>query len=132
VLLGILGGVVQAAEAARVVEAQAQARFEQQVELIVLQARGLPGSSAQAARHAQVQDQRAALEPQQQVLGAPADRSRCAGRPAAPASLPRSASAAGDRRCAARDAMAVGRALDAATRGFDLGQLGQRRVSAPI
>jgi hypothetical protein len=73
VLRGILAGEVQAAEAARIVEAQAHARVQPQIELVVLEARGVLRQQAQAAGHAQVQNQRAALQSQQQIFRAPLD-----------------------------------------------------------
>ena len=98
VLARIVGGVQEAAEAARVVEAQRQPGIEQQVEVIVLQARRGARHGAQVARHPQVQQQRSALEPEQQVLGAAADLLDAAPGQLARQPAVRSASAGGDRR----------------------------------
>ena len=84
----IAGGEQQAAEAARIVEAQRLAGIEFDVDVIVRDARRRRGQHAQRARHAEMQDQRAGVGFEQQVLGASSgaangaarDRSRrCAG-----------------------------------------------------
>src|SRR5580700_12227361 len=67
----IAARIEEAAEAARIVEAQRQPGIEHQVEMVVGEARGTGGHGAQIARHAQMHEQRAGLESQQQVLGAP-------------------------------------------------------------
>ncbi|KAG0779222.1 hypothetical protein G6F22_010760 [Rhizopus arrhizus] len=63
----------QAAEAARVVEAQQAAIVEADVDVVVRTQRGITGQHAQAAGHAKVQHRAADGGVQQQVLCAPAD-----------------------------------------------------------
>ncbi len=71
VLVRALGGVVQAAESTRIVEAQRYAGVEQHVEVIVRDARRLGRKHAQAARHAEMQQQRSGVELEEDVLRAP-------------------------------------------------------------
>ena len=58
------------AEPARVVQTQSGVIREPELDVIVLAARGIRVDDAQAARHAEVHDQRAVLKPDQDVLGA--------------------------------------------------------------
>src|SRR5579864_4675094 len=124
----IAGGVDEAAEAARIVEAQRQSRVEHQVEVVVGQARGVGRHGAQVAGHAEVHQQRPRLELQQQVLGAPPDaRDALPGDPGRQGTRHRPAQARlvdGERGDAAL--ARVGR--EPAPRGFDLGKLGQART----
>ena len=76
----VAGHPVQAAEAARVVEAQATTVFEPQFVVVVLEPRRIHRHDAQAARHAEMRYQRAAIEFDQQVLGAPAHVTHCQSR----------------------------------------------------
>ncbi|EXF43084.1 hypothetical protein BAY1663_04502 [Pseudomonas sp. BAY1663] len=64
----------QRAEAAWIGIAQRLAGFEQQVDVLVLGRRQTGINQAQAAGHPQMDDQRAGLEADQQVLGAPLNR----------------------------------------------------------
>ena len=65
---------VHRAEAARIVEAQHRAIFEQPLEMVVLEARRVLRHDPQVPRHAEVQNQRAAIvEMKQQVFGAAGD-----------------------------------------------------------
>ena len=60
---------VQAAKAARIVETQALARIEHEVVVVVQQSRRTRRHHAQAAGHAEVGDERTAVEIDQEVLG---------------------------------------------------------------
>src|SRR5881394_1338990 len=63
-----------AAEAARVVEAQAAAAREHQVDMVVGPVRGRIAKKLKAARHPEVHEQRASLRAEQEVLAAPLER----------------------------------------------------------
>ena len=67
---GFFASPQQAAEAARIVEAHAQTRVEHDVDVIVQRRCSRARQQPQAARHSKVQDHRAALEIEQQVLRA--------------------------------------------------------------
>lgn len=64
----------QAAEAARVVEAQQATVFQADIDMVVRAHRRVAGQHAQAAGHAQVQHGAAGVGIEQQVFGAAADR----------------------------------------------------------
>ena len=70
---GVAIGPVQAAEATWVVEPQATTGIEQQVVVIVRQQRRGRVEHPQAAGHAEVQDQAAVVQVDDQVLGAATD-----------------------------------------------------------
>ena len=67
---GIVGREQQAAEAARIVEAQRVSGIEFDVDVIVRNARRRDRQHAQAARHPEMQDQRAGIGLEQQVFRA--------------------------------------------------------------
>ena len=70
---GLAGREQQAAESARIVEPQASPGIEHEVDVIVRE-RGRAGvEDAQAPRHAEMENQRARVGRDQQVLRAPAD-----------------------------------------------------------
>ena len=74
VLLWVVGGVQPRAEAARVAVAQTQATAQVQLDVIVLAVRRGWIIQAQAARHAEVYDQRCAvIQSQQKIFRAPLD-----------------------------------------------------------
>ena len=64
---------VQAAEAARIVEAQNLPGVDQNIPMIVRARRHIGAEQAQASRHAEMHDQGPAIERDQDVLGAPLD-----------------------------------------------------------
>ncbi len=68
----VLARPQEAAETARVIEAQAQSGIEHDVDVVVRRRRDRALHQSQTSRHAQVQDHRAVLEIEQQVFRAPA------------------------------------------------------------
>ena len=113
---------VHAAEAAGIVEADAAPRIEQDLDVVVRQARGIGLKHPQVPRHAEVDEQRASVGAHEQVLGAapdgmhpPAGELRLErGREAPPE--PSFVDAHGDDPPAPQDG------LKAATGGFDFGE----------
>src|SRR6185437_10876390 len=69
-LVRITGDIMQAAEAAWIVEPQQAPGIQQHVDMVVDPSRRIAGEHPQAARHAQMQQQGAGLEFEQKVLGA--------------------------------------------------------------
>src|SRR3972149_3099569 len=71
----MLQGVVlrpqDAAEAARVAEAEARVFAENKISMIMLIRRGISGQDAQAAGHAEAQDHRAPVEIKDKIFGVP-------------------------------------------------------------
>jgi hypothetical protein len=125
VSLRLASGVEEAAETARVVEAQCDARIQQQVEMIMSETRGAARHCAQVARHAEVQQQCPGLESEQQVLCAPVN---------AHDSLPRNLARQIARHAPAQprlvyrepgDAAATHVRREAAPRRLDFGKFGQ-------
>src|SRR5271155_4205199 len=76
-LLRIADGEMQAAKAARIVEAQQPAAIQHQVPMIVSLQWRARLHQPQAARHAEMQYQRAGVEGDENVLGAPFDAAHC-------------------------------------------------------
>ena len=70
---GLAGREQEAAETARVVEPQAAPGIEHEVEVVVHERRLGGVEDAKAPRHAEVQDQRARVGLDEEVLRAPAD-----------------------------------------------------------
>jgi hypothetical protein len=128
---------VQAAEAPRVVEAQALAGIEHEVVVVVQQPRRTGRHDAQAAGHAEVRDQRAALELDQQVLGPAVHVEH-----ALPGDLPRELGLDGPAQARLAqveraDRAADQRRADAAPRRFDFGKFrhgcgGSKRKNPPV
>src|SRR5690606_30781905 len=80
---GIVPDPERGAETARVAQAQGLSA-EDEIEMLVLPRRLAGGHQAQAAGHAQVQDQRTLFEAEQQILAAPVDVAQgLSGEPAA-------------------------------------------------
>ena len=69
--LGIGGGPHHQSETARIAQAQDQTVAQLQIDMIVLLRRRAHGHQAQAAGHAEVNDEGAAAGGQQQILAAP-------------------------------------------------------------